>query len=205
MNIKTVLPLFTGLILGTGLGALITRKYFQTKAEMEVEDFKEYCLSKVEESDAELFERIGLDVPSDKEKVDFDERDADIRLYKARNPKPSLEDLANQMASDIEQEKEFVPDPDPMEPLVITLDEFVDPRYADYETADLYWYGADAMLIDEENRVVPNAMEILGETAVLLLREDELSDSDLYVRDERNKMAYCVHVYAGEYVDTDED
>lgn len=171
---------------GVGVGYLVTRKLLKDKYEQKYHE-------EVESTKEAYRKRCGLD-KNDEEEADGEPELPGIDTYKKVLKEEDYFDYSGATGSvEVEKEqKEIVVD----RPYVISPEEFGE--YDDYEKISLTYY-ADQKLADEEDELVDDVDEIVGEDS--LTHFGEYEDDSVFVRNDARKCDYEILLDQRNYYD----
>lgn len=199
MNWKNVLIFGAGLAIGAIAGVQASKKYYEELRQQDIDEMKE---------------AFGLtQVPYNENDEGEPDVDPSVVVYNQRvkeystgagtdrpdiQKKPSLAELA---AQDRELAKKIEED-EANEPFIISVDEFVG-ELEHWGKETLYWWGADNILSDVDDEIVYDQVDILGQEAVRQLREEDVEDDPIYVRNPRREVDYEVEMSAYAFSERD--
>lgn len=172
-NIKCALIFVAGVVLGSASATLIVKNKYETLAQNEIEDIRNYYKDKIKEPDKK--EEIQAESVDKEEKTDDD----------------SYKDIINNYKGDIVGEKPFIQKDDqiidPYDlPYIISCEEYGEEET--YDTMTLTYF-ADGVLVDDVDDLVDNPDYVVGLENLKVFEEFD-GCSSIYVRNDLWKMDF---------------
>ena len=175
---------------GAAVGSVVTWKLLKTKyeriAQEEIDSVKEAFSQRVNSDDND----IKNDTEKDKDKIEDDDEEYFVRvndLGYTRSSVPYVNEVKKKGGGTVRR------------PYVITPDEFGE--IYEYDTISLRYY-ADKVLTDEDDVIITNVDEIIGEDS--LTHFGEYEDDSVFVRNDEMKADYEILLDLRKYYDINE-
>lgn len=182
MPIKYVLTFVLGAGVGGAVGYFATKKYFENYLNEEIDSVKDYYKSKAEKQENEP--------KTDKNDQKTDENEP--------NYKEMIEKLNYSGFSEKKKEtpsEDTVPD---NRPFVISVDDYIGDQK--YQKLGMTYFEKDGVFCDEDEQVVPDGMDLIGEHN--LDKFGEYEEDTLFVRNVEQGCDYEVVLDDGAYADS---
>ena len=177
-------------VAGAAVGSVVTWKLVKTKyeriAQEEIDSVKEAFSQRVNSDDND----IKNDTEKDKDKIEDDDEEYFVRvndLGYTYSSNPRVNEVKKKGGGTVKR------------PYVITPDEFGE--IYEYDTISLRYY-ADKVLTDEDDVIITNVDEIIGEDS--LTHFGEYEDDSVFVRNDEMKADYEIILDLRKYYDINE-
>ena len=191
MNIKYIAAFGAGFLAGGLVVWLRSKKVFE---EMEQEHYVTIDHRGEEWTDEDFPEdgdpeKYGESMQKYKNVVEKTNYAGGAKVITNEPKKPSLSEMMN---------KEF---PEPVvDPFRIPVESYLH-EMDHYAKVTLYYYGADDVLMDEDETVLPDKATYIGKQAVQDLKDDDIDDNPIYIRNTKLEIDYEVTALPGAYAE----
>lgn len=170
---------------GTAIGSIVTWKLVKTKYEQlnkeDLESMREYYENKYRN------EKTVMDVEPECDDTESVEGEVNREEY---------DNIINENGYDNVKENEEEEDDDMIEPYVIAPEEYWE---ADYPTISLTYYEGDDTLADDDDKIIKNVDELVGEDFASHFGEYE--EDSVYIRNDNVKAVYEILRDYGSYTE----
>lgn len=204
---KAVVLVVGGILVGGGMGYLIAQHrleaLYRKRADIEIQSVKEAYKRRYKEAPysdpasavAELIstpaivieETVDIEYENIVEVEGYTEEPKQPRTFTALEgeiPRRNERQRSTKVYEEIPVEDLVMPEPDPDNPYLITVDQFMD-DYENFDKISIVYYEGDDTLADERDQIIPDVERLVGQANLTKFGHASGDKNIVYIRNER--------------------